>query len=393
VWQAAYWVNKTMTGSPILERTETSIDHDWGTGSPGSGVPTDGFSARWHRYLYLDAGTYRFTTTSDDGLRLYVDGTLLINEWYDHPAKTVVAEVALGLGHHLVVVEFYENAGLTVAQVSWEPVPGITHWQGEYYDNPTLSGSPVLVRDDAAINFSWGSESPAPGVVPADRFSVRWTRNLQLDPGSYCFTIAVDDGARLWVTGHLLIDQWKDQPPTTYQDVIYVPSGEVPVTVEYYENGGIAVAQLSWAEDGGVPGTVVVDDGGAGFIKGGSSTGWHTAAEGYQGHLLWTWNNDYARPGYNWGRWYPDLTAGTYEVFAYIPYRYTTTARARYWISHSDGYTLKIVSQSANGDRWVSLGTYRFRGTNEDYVSLADVTYEPYLSRLIAWDAVKWVPH
>jgi len=50
------------------------------------------------------------------------------------------------------------------------------------------------------------------------------------------------------------------------------------------------------------------------------------------------------------------------------------------------------VNQSTNGDRWVSLGTYWFRGSRDDYVSLADVTYEPYVSRLVAFDAVKWEP-
>jgi hypothetical protein len=50
------------------------------------------------------------------------------------------------------------------------------------------------------------------------------------------------------------------------------------------------------------------------------------------------------------------------------------------------------VDQSANGNRWVSLGTYWFHGTRDDYVSLADVTYEPRLSRLIAFDAAKWEP-
>jgi hypothetical protein len=98
------------------------------------------------------------------------------------------------------------------------------------------------------------------------------------------------------------------------------------------------------------------------------------------------------RANYNWARWYPGLAAGRYEVLVYIPDRYTTTAHARYWVSHAGGLTLKVVDQSANGDRWVSLGTFQFRGTGDDYVSLADVTYEPYLSRLIAFDAVKWVP-
>jgi hypothetical protein len=49
------------------------------------------------------------------------------------------------------------------------------------------------------------------------------------------------------------------------------------------------------------------------------------------------------------------------------------------------------VDQPANGGRWVSLGTYWLVGSRQDYVSLADVTFEPYLSRSIAFDAVKWV--
>ena len=107
---------------------------------------------------------------------------------------------------------------------------------------------------------------------------------------------------------------------------------------------------------------------------------------------MWTRNNDRVRPGYNWARWYPTLTPGRYEVLVYVSERHSTTSHARYWVSHFDGYTLKVVNQSANGGRWVSLGTYRFRGTSADYVSLADPTYEPYLSTLIAFDAVRWDP-
>jgi hypothetical protein len=51
-----------------------------------------------------------------------------------------------------------------------------------------------------------------------------------------------------------------------------------------------------------------------------------------------------------------------------------------------------VVNQAANQGRWVSLGIYRFRTPGADYVSLSDITYEPYLSTHIAFDAVKWVP-
>jgi hypothetical protein len=53
---------------------------------------------------------------------------------------------------------------------------------------------------------------------------------------------------------------------------------------------------------------------------------------------------------------------------------------------------LRVVNQNTNGDRWVSLGTYSFNGGSSEYVSLADVTYETRVSRLIGFDAVKWEP-
>lgn len=390
-WQAAYWNNMTLSGSPVLERSEANLDYNWGLGSPDPAVPADGFSARWTRYLDL-SGPYRFTATSDDGIRVSIDGEWIINEWYDHSAKTVSADRNLASGHHLVVVEFYENTGDAVARLSWAPISTITNWRGEYFNNKTLSGSPALVRDDAQINFSWGAGSPAPGTIGADGFSVRWTRSLNLAAGSYRFSMTVDDGGRLWVNGHLLIDAWHDQAPTTYSGTIYLPGGSIPVKMEYYENTGGATAQLSWTRADAPAGTVIVDDTSPGFVKGGAASSWRSAAEGYGGHLYWTKNNDYVRPNYNWARWYPNLSARRYEVYVYIPYRYTTTAKARYWISHAGGFTLRVVNQSLYSDQWVSLGTYTFRGNSNDYVSLSDVTYEPYLSRLIAFDAVKWVP-
>jgi hypothetical protein len=253
-----------------------------------------------------------------------------------------------------------------------------------------------LVRDDAQINFNWGGGSPAPGTINADGFSARWTRTLDFVAGTYRFTLTADDGVRLWVNNHLLIDAWRDQAATTYTGDIYV-SGSTPLKLEFYENGGAAVAQLAWVLNAGTPppppaGVVIVDDVDPGFVQGGVATGWRTAAEGYNGRLTWTRNNDYERPNYNWARWYPTLAAGRYEVLVYIPERYTTTSNAAYWISHANGYTQRSVNQSTNGGRWVSLGTYTFRGTRDDYVSLNDITGETRLEHLIAFDAVKWEP-
>ncbi|MCA9956409.1 MAG: hypothetical protein KC434_16890, partial [Anaerolineales bacterium] len=187
VWQVSYWNNKTLSGNPVVQTTETDINWDWGMGGP-SGLPADGFSARWSKYIDVAAGTYRFTTTADDGIRVYVDNSLVINQWSDHPAQTFTADVALSAGHHQITVEYYENGGFAVAKLTWGPKPNdIVNWKGEYFNNRTLTGSPTLVRDDANINFNWGSGIPDNGL-PADNFSVRWTRTINFPAGSYRFT-------------------------------------------------------------------------------------------------------------------------------------------------------------------------------------------------------------
>ena len=402
-WTATYWNNTDLSGGAVLQRAEANVNYNWADGSPQPGtVNTDNFSARWTRYIDVTPGTYSFTITCDDGMRLWVDGELILEAWYEHPALTLTAQKYLGPGHHLIKVEYYEKGGLAVAQLSWQlgsAPPSSGNWHAEYFNNVTLGGSPVLVRNDTAINFDWGVGSPAAGTVSEDRFSVRWTQNLDLSAGTYTFQVTSDDGARLWVNGHLLVDAWIEQAATTNTGDIYLPGGPVTIEMQYFENYGLAVAKLSWSTAGSTPdpgptptGTVIVDDRDAGFVRGGAAAGWRYVSEGYDGTLTWTYNNYNVQPYYNWARWYPALSAGWYEVFAHIPYNYSTTVQARYWVKHSGAYRLKIVNQSASGNQWVSLGTYYFNGLGGEFVSLADVTYETYRTRLIAFDAVKWVP-
>ncbi|MCJ7550557.1 MAG: PA14 domain-containing protein, partial [Anaerolineae bacterium] len=310
----------------------------------------------------------------------------------------------------LIKVEYFEETGLASVNVQWyeqgqlptpQPAPPPAgNWSAEYFNNLTLSGTPALSRSEASVNYNWGLGSPQAGVVNADNFSARWTQNANLVAGNYTFWLTADDGVRLWVNGHLLIDAWYRQSATAYTDEIYLPGGPVTIELQYFEMDGAAVAQLSWAA-GSTPqppappppvtGTVIVDNTDGGFVTGGVATGWRTVVGGYNGTMVWTYNNPSVLYNYNWARWYPQLQTRWYEVFVYVPDLYTTTGQARYWISHAGGYTLRIVNQSViTGGQWVSLGTYSFRGTGSDYVSLSDVTYEPYRTRLIGFDAVKW---
>jgi phage tail-like protein len=102
--------------------------------------------------------------------------------------------------------------------------------------------------DDAEMNFDWEIESPV-STDPADKFSVRWSGQLQPRYSEvYTFSTYTDDGVRLWLDGQLIINKWVDQPPTEHSGRIALTAGRwYAITMEYYENGGNATAKLFWS--------------------------------------------------------------------------------------------------------------------------------------------------
>lgn len=134
------------------------------------------------------------------------------------------------------------------------PVPPVSqpaggNWHGEYFNVPDLTGTPVLVRNDAAVNFHWGQRSPDTRLN-TDHFSVRWTRTINFRGGVYRFKVTVDDGARLWIDGAVVIDQWKVQPETLYQVDVTLSPGNHPVVIEYFDDTAAATIQFSFTRLG-----------------------------------------------------------------------------------------------------------------------------------------------
>jgi len=86
-----------------------------------------------------------------------------------------------------------------------------TGWQGDYFNNRYLSGTPAFTREAGLVNFDWGNGSPD-WRLPADGFSARWTRTLYFDGGRYRFLTETDDGTRLYLDGVRIVDKWQDQP-------------------------------------------------------------------------------------------------------------------------------------------------------------------------------------
>ena len=245
-WYAEYFANPNLAGGPALTRYDDALNFDWGTGSPGAGVPDDNFSARWTRDEWFENGTYRFSYRSDDGIRMWVDDTLVVDDWRDRQATWSFVDRSIVRGTHRMRVEYFEHSGGAAIQVGWERVSGGNAWRAEYFNSRDLSGNPALVRYDPAIDFDWKNGSPDPSV-PADNFSVRWTYTLGFTAGTYRFYASCDDGVRIIVDGQWIVDTWGDQKlPNTRTGDVNLGQGQHTVVVEYYEHGGEASAHVWW---------------------------------------------------------------------------------------------------------------------------------------------------
>jgi Flp pilus assembly pilin Flp len=154
---AEYFANMTMSGTPASVGCESgSIYYDWGFAGPGwSGLGGENFSVRWNGNFDFPTSTlYAFTVTADDGIRLYVDNTLLLDYWIDQSGQTRVAGVNLSAGIHTVRLEYYQNLEAASVQMDWAPMVAP--------DAPLYQGA---MPSSTSVLVDWVSFSPADSIV------------------------------------------------------------------------------------------------------------------------------------------------------------------------------------------------------------------------------------
>ncbi|MHB1318128.1 MAG: PA14 domain-containing protein [Anaerolineae bacterium] len=245
-WRGEYYGNVDLAGAPVLVRNDAAIAFDWAANAPAPGIPADRFSVRWTRSLAFAQGPYRFVTRADDGIRLYVDERPVIDSWNNTGDRTFDGFIWLAAGAHTVRVEFREHLGNALAQMSYNALTTFGGWRGEYYPNLDLAGTPAYIRNDDELAFGWGTAAPAVGM-PADNWSARWTRQVQLAAGRYRFSAYADDGVRYYLDGVRIIDAWSDSPGASHQVELDLGAGLHTLRVEYYERGGTAALTAGWA--------------------------------------------------------------------------------------------------------------------------------------------------
>ena len=120
---ATYFDQPDLTGSSV-SRVEPVVDLDWGEGTPDATIPVDGFSARFTGTATpYRTGWHTFFAQADDGVRLWVDGELLVDEWHEDDAETEYSgglELEAGTAY-FIKLEYYEDEGNAEVRLSWQP--------------------------------------------------------------------------------------------------------------------------------------------------------------------------------------------------------------------------------------------------------------------------------
>lgn len=176
-WRGEYYNNIGLAGPPVVVRNDANIDFFWETGSPAPGLPADRFSVRWSNNLFLQGGTYRFSALADDGIRVWIDGSLVIDEWHDAQSATYTVEETLATGLHNFRVEYYENTLGARARFRWEqastPAPTPT-WTPVAQATLLFDGDPNSNRRNVNAFFCSGFESDCNFANCQPNFRLLW---------------------------------------------------------------------------------------------------------------------------------------------------------------------------------------------------------------------------
>ena len=269
----------------LKARVDANVDWLWGFDAPDPDVPKDNFSARWTGWLKAPRpGRYKIIAVADDGVRLWLDGHLLIDEWHGGLPTRHAIVVDLTGKPQALKLDYLEIRASAVISLRWEQAgrfqeraissdalfldeltaqraavslpdespSGIANGlDGEFFEGINF-GRKLKTRIDTQVDWLWGFDAPDPDV-PKDNFSARWTGWLKAPrPGRYKIIAVADDGVRLWLDGQLVINAWKGQLPSRYTAEVDLTGKARTLKLEYFEVARSSIISLRWQNFGGL---------------------------------------------------------------------------------------------------------------------------------------------
>ncbi len=148
--------NRQFPTNPTLRRLDAKIDFEWGGGSPHTSLGNDNFTIRWNGLIEpFFSEEYTFYTTTDDGVRVWIDNQLVIDRWIPQPATEWSGKINLQANNrYKIVIEFFEDGGDAVAKLAWSSArtaKQIVPTSQLYSESNPLAIEPLFAPDDFKV--------------------------------------------------------------------------------------------------------------------------------------------------------------------------------------------------------------------------------------------------
>ena len=265
-----YYATKDFTGTVKLRRTDRAIQFDWGMRSPFTEVPADGFSVRWTGEVEAPVtGDYTFATNADDGVRLWVNGRLLVDDWQTHPAtlrRATPIRLTAGV-RYSIKLEYFENGGSSSVRLLWaypgqpeQTIPQARLYvpdRVDYLSDMTIARKTTAVELDkrSGQTLSVAGVSFAKGLAVTGDNEVVYKLNRLYD--DFRATVGIDDSAgaqgsvvyEVWVDGTLMWDSTLQRGSTAGQYVHVDVTGRDELRLVVRNGGdGATMDRANWAD-------------------------------------------------------------------------------------------------------------------------------------------------
>ncbi|WP_144268104.1 PA14 domain-containing protein [Demequina sp. NBRC 110055] len=252
-WSVDYFTGTELAGSPIGSECLTELDRSLATGeSPLAGVPATYYSARFDRTVdFAETGTYVFSVTHDDGVRLLIDGVEVYaqTQWSEGIARAV--PVPLTAGSHDITVEYVQRGYGAELVLDWalavQEECTEDDWVLSYYVGTDAAGSPIAAECVANLDKSLPAGTAPTSGVPATYYSATAARTLSVaEAGTYEFSVRHDDGIAMTIDGEVVYEAngWTAGETATF--AVPLEAGEHDIQITWVQAGGGAELIVDW---------------------------------------------------------------------------------------------------------------------------------------------------
>ncbi len=230
--------------SPIfrLHCTRGDVRVPWEYGSVAEAITRDCIEMRYRLLPVFYAAARRNYETGEPMLRR------CDLEWPDH--VEAARDDQYLLGDSILVAPIYRDEVRELPPEWFRTPAGEPGLRAQYFNNRELTGEPANEQVDATIDFLWTGHAPA-ARVQRDNFSARWVGTIGPIPGDSPLRLraTADDGVRVFLDGHIVIDEWRPQAERSFWATQTLRPGQTyELRVDYQQYGGDAVCRLEYDE-------------------------------------------------------------------------------------------------------------------------------------------------